>query len=45
MTVAELLVASDAMYNHYFDVDRRFAIVGVLKCEQTVLGIIGDFMI
>lgn len=25
--------------------DRRFAIVGALKCEQTVLGIIGDFMI
>ena len=45
MTVAELLVASDAMYNHYFDVDRRFAIVGALKCEQMVLGIIGDFMI
>jgi len=45
MTVAELLVACDAMYNHYFDVDRRFAIVGALKCEQTVLGIIGDFMI
>jgi nanoRNase/pAp phosphatase (c-di-AMP/oligoRNAs hydrolase) len=45
MTVAELLVACDAMYNHYFDVDRRFAIVGALKCEQTVLGIIGDFII
>lgn len=45
MSVMELMVASDAMYNHYFDVERRFAIVEVLKCEQTVLGIIGDFMI
>lgn len=45
MSVAELLVASDAMYHHYFDVERRFAIVEALKCEQTVLGIIGDFMI
>ena len=45
MTVAELLVASDAMYNHYFDVKRRFAIVEALNCEQAVLGIIGDFMI
>ena len=45
MSVAELLVASDAMYNHYFDVERHFAIVEALTCEQTVLGIIGDFMI
>lgn len=45
MSVMELLVASDAMYHHYFDVERRFAVVEAIKCEQTVLGIIGDFMI
>lgn len=45
MSVSELLVASDAMYGHYFDFERRFAIVEALTCEQTVLGIIGDFMI
>lgn len=27
MSVAELLVVSDAMYNHFFDVERRFCIV------------------
>lgn len=45
MSVAELLVVSDAMYNHFFDVERRFSIVEALKCDQTVLGIIGDMMI
>ncbi|MBR5583740.1 MAG: DHH family phosphoesterase, partial [Lachnospiraceae bacterium] len=45
MSVAELLVVSDAMYNHYFDVERRFCVVEALKCDQTVLGIIGDMMI
>ena len=45
MSVAELMIASDAMLHHYFDVERRFAIVEALTCDQTVLGIIGDFMI
>lgn len=45
MSVAELLVASDAMYNHYFDVERRFCIVEALKCDQSILGVIGDMMI
>lgn len=45
MTVAELMIASDAMMHHYFDVDHRFAIIESLKCDQSVLGIIGDFMI
>lgn len=45
MTVAELMVASDAMMHHYFDIEHRFAIVESLKCDQSVLGIIGDFMI
>ena len=45
MSIAELLVISDAIYNHYFDVEYRFAIVEALKCEQAVLGMIGDFII
>lgn len=45
MSVGEVMIASDAMLNHYFDVDYHFAIVETLKCEQSVLGIIGDFMI
>lgn len=45
MSVAELLIASDALYNHYFDVERHFSIVEALTCEAAVLGIIGDFMI
>ena len=45
MSFAELMIAADAMHNHYFDIDRRTAIVEVLKCDQAILGIIGDFMI
>lgn len=45
MTVAELMVASDALHNHYFDIDRHFAVVEALACDQTVLAVIGDFMI
>ncbi len=45
MTVGELMIASDAMYNHYFDINKRFAIVSALRCDQAVLGIIGDFVI
>lgn len=45
MSVAELLIASDAMLNHYFDAERRFAVVEALSCDQSILGIIGDFMI
>ena len=45
MSVAELLIASDAMFHHYLDIEKRFAIVEALKCEQAVLGIIGDFVI
>ena len=45
MSFAELMIVADAMHNHYFDIDRRTAIVEVLKCDQAVLGIIGDFMI
>ena len=45
MTVAELMIASDAMHNHFFSVEKRYAIVPAMDCEQSVLGIIGDFMI
>jgi nanoRNase/pAp phosphatase (c-di-AMP/oligoRNAs hydrolase) len=45
MSVEELLVATDAMYHHYLDTKYRFAIVSALECEQTILGVIGDFII
>ncbi|MEG1084468.1 MAG: DHH family phosphoesterase [Hydrogenoanaerobacterium sp.] len=45
MTVAELMIASDAMQEHYFDPQKRFAIVSAMRCDQAILGIIGDFMI
>lgn len=45
MTVAELMIASDAMQEHYFEPQMRFAIVSAIRCDQAVLGIIGDFMI
>lgn len=45
MTVAELMITSDAMQEHYFDPQNRFAIVSAIRCDQSILGIIGDFMI
>lgn len=45
MSLAELMVATDAMYHHYYNSEYRFAIVSAIKCDQTVLGIIGDFVI
>ena len=45
MTVAELMIVSDAIYNHYFEYRKKFAIVSALKCDQSILGIIGDFVI
>ena len=45
MSVAELFIAGDAMVNHYLDVENRFAIIEAFKCDKSVLGIIGDFMI
>lgn len=45
MTVAELMIASDAMQEHYFDPQRRFAIVSAMRCDPVILGVIGDFMI
>lgn len=45
MSFAELMIAADAMYNHYFDIERRTVMVEALKCDQAVLAIIGDFMI
>lgn len=45
MTVAELIIASDAMQEHYFNPKKHFAIVSTIRCDQTILGIIGDFVI
>lgn len=45
MSVGEMMIATDAMHNHYLDIEKRFVIISALKCEQPVLGIIGDFMI
>lgn len=45
MSLAEFMIATDALHNHYFDIERRFAIINALKCDQAVLGIIGDFII
>ena len=33
------------MHNHFFSIEKRYAIVPAVDCEQSVLGIIGDFMI
>lgn len=45
MTDAEVLIAGDALLHHYLDIERKFAIVEALKCDQTVLGYIGDIVI
>lgn len=45
MSLAEFTVFTEALHNHYFDVDRKFAIIDALRCDQSVLGIIGDFII
>lgn len=45
MTTAELLIAGDALYNHYLDFDRKFILVAALTCEQAILGVIGDLVI
>lgn len=45
MTVGELMIASDAMYHHFFDIEKKFAVISALRCDQAVLGIIDDFVI
>lgn len=45
MSVSELIIASEAMRNHEIDQEHNFAIIEVTRCEQSVLGIIGDFVI
>lgn len=45
MSLAEFMISTEALHNHYFDINRRFAIIDVLKCDQSILGIIGDFII
>ncbi len=45
MTISELIIASEAICNHEMDMEHNFAIVEVIRCDQSVLGIIGDFVI
>lgn len=45
MTVDEMMIVSDALQHHYFDAKKKFAIIQVLRCEQAILGIVGDFAI
>lgn len=45
MTEEELLIASRAMQNHELDIEHRLAMVEVIRCDQSVLGIIGDFIV
>ena len=45
MTVAELMIAGDALHNFYFDMEKRFVVIPAIYCQQAILGIIGDMAI
>ncbi len=45
MTMAELMIAGDAIHNIYVDTEYKFALIPAIHCEQSVLGIIGDMAI
>lgn len=45
MTVAELMIAGDALHNFYFDTEKRFVVIPAVHCQQAVLGMIGDMAI
>lgn len=45
MTIAELMIAGDALHNLYVDMQEHFAIISAIHCDQSVLGIIGDMAI
>lgn len=45
MTVAELMIAGDALHNFYFDTEKRFVVIPAIHCQQAILGIIGDMAI
>lgn len=45
LTVAELMVAGDALHNFYFDAERKYILIPAIHCEPAVLGIIGDMAI
>lgn len=45
MSMEEFMISANALRNHYFDIDRKFVIVDAIKCDQSILGIIGDFII
>lgn len=44
MTVAELMIASDVMQDHYSEPKKRYAIVSAIRCDQSVLGVIGYYI-
>ena len=45
MSTAEMMIATDSMRDHYMDFETKFTVIPAYNCSQTVLGIIGDFMI
>ena len=45
MTLSEMLIASDALHNSYIDYDRNLCIISAMRCDQVILGVIGDFAI
>lgn len=45
LTMAELMIASDALYHNYADFPNHFMIISALRCDQTILGVIGDLAI
>lgn len=45
MTASEFMIASEAMSKYEMDVEHKFAIIEATRCDQSILGIIGDFII
>ena len=45
MSLADLMIAGDALHNFYFDTERGYILISAIHCEQAVLGIIGDMAI
>lgn len=45
MSVADLMIAGDALHNFYFDTEHHYLLIPAMQCEQAVLGIIGDMAI
>lgn len=45
LTMSELMVAADAIYHNFSDFENHFMVISALKCDQTILGVIGDLAI